>query len=291
MRLLRVLFVATLASFVQAGEPPAKLTQFPSPMVEHTRTHPRLKEERPPGKRIPLKIGTLFLPESLPAGDAPLFLVFHCGNWLPEVAATTVSAAVVSIQLGSGSATYARPFADPKTFAELLEEAETKSSRKFDRIGLAGWSAGYGAVRAILKTPEHYDRVQFVLLLDGLHAGYKTGKPGPKESELVADDLAAFAQFAKDAAAGKKQFVLTHTEIFPGTYASTTETADYLLRETNLKRTPVLRWGPMGTQILSEAKEGRFHLLGFAGNSAPDHVDLVHSLPDLIRDVEWKAMK
>ena len=289
--LQHVLVAATLTSFAQTGEPPAKLPQFPSPMVEHTRTHPRLKEERPPGKRVALKIGTLFVPDSLPAGDAPLFFTFHCGNWLPEVAATKVSAAVVSIQLGSGSAVYGRPFAEPKAFAELLAEAESKANRKFDRIGLVGWSAGYGAVRAILKTPEHYERVQFVLLLDGLHAGYKSGKLGPKESELVADDLTVFAQLTKDAVAGKKQFVLTHSEIFPGTYASTTETADYLLRQANLKRTPVLRWGPMGTQILSETKEGRFHLLGFAGNSAPDHVDLVHSLPDLIREVEWKTAK
>src|SRR5262249_40356326 len=153
-----------------------------------------------------------------------------------------------------GSAVYAKPFADPKAFADLFAEAETKANRKFDRMGFASWSAGYGSVRAILRTPEQYDRVQFVLLLDGLHAGYKSGKPGPKESELVADDLAVFVQLAKDAVAGKKQFVLTHTEIFPGTYASTTETADYLLRQTNLKRTPVLRWGPMGTQILSETK-------------------------------------
>jgi hypothetical protein len=291
MHLPCVVFAAALATFGQADPPPAKLTQFPSPMVEHTRTHPRLKEERPPGKRIALKIGTLFLPESLPAGDAPLFLVFHCGNWLPEVAGTKVSAAALSIQLGSGSAAYGKPFADPKAFAELLAEAETKAERKFDRVGLAGWSAGYGAVRAILKTPEHYERVQFVLLLDGLHAGYKSGKPGPKESELVADDLAVFAQFAKDAVAGRKQFVLTHTEIFPGTYASTTETADWLLGQMKLKRTPVLRWGPMGTQILSETKEGRFHLLGFAGNSAPDHVDVLHSLPELLREIEWKTAK
>jgi hypothetical protein len=82
--------------------------------------------------------------------------------------------------------------------------------------------------------------------------------------------------------------LLTHTEIFPGTFASTTETADYLLKQLELKRKAVLRWGPMGTQILCEVKQGRFQLLGFAGNSEPDHVDLLHSLPDLLREMEWK---
>ena len=169
-----------------------------------------------------------------------------------------------------------------------MQEAETKAGRKFNHVGLTGWSAGYGAIRAILKVPHHYERIHYVLLLDGLHAGYVNGKPGPKESSLIADDLAVFAQLGKDAVAGKKQFLLTHTEIFPGTFASTTETADYLLKQLDLKRKPVLRWGPMGTQILCEVKQGRFQLLGFAGNSAPDHVDLLHALPELLREMEWK---
>jgi hypothetical protein len=282
------LVIVTVIAAAATGQPPAKSNQNPSPMVEHTRSHPRLKEERPPGQRIALKSGTLFLPERLPAGDAPLLLSFHCGNWIPEVAVAKLPVAVISMQLGSGSATYAKPFGDPKAFADLLTEAETKSGRKFNYVGLSSWSAGYGAVRAILKVPEHYERVQYILLLDGLHAGYLSGKPGPKESSLIADDLAIFVQLGKDADAGKKQFLLTHTEIFPGTFASTTETADYLLKQLELKRKPVLRWGPMGTQILCEVKQGRFQVLGFAGNSAPDHVDLLHALPDLLREVEWK---
>lgn len=257
-------------------------------MVEHTRAHLRLKEERPVGKRIPLEIGTLFLPEKLPTGTAPLFVHFHGGTWIPEVAAAKASLAVLTVQLGNGSTAYARPFADAKIFSSLLQEAETKSVRTFDPVVLTAWSAGYGAVRAILQVPEHYQRVRSVILLDGLHAGYVGGKPGPKESNLVPEDLAIFVSFAKDAVAGKKQFLLAHTEIFPGTFASTTETADYLLRQLNLKRQPVLRWGPLGTQILCETRQGGFHLLGFAGNSAPDHIDLLHALPDFLEKLDWQ---
>ena len=289
MRYLFALILPALLSAPRAHEPTPPSAQNPSPMIEHTRAHPRLKEDRPPGKRIPLRIGTLFLPEKLPSTDAPLFVHFHGGTWIPEVAAAKIPSAVIAVQLGAGSATYGKPFADPKAFGELLQEAEAKAGRKFDRVGLTAWSAGYGAVRAILKTPEYYERVQFVLLCDGLHCGYVGGKPGPKESNLVAEDLADFVKLAKDAAAGKKQFLLTHTEIFPGTFASTTETADYLLKQLSLMRKPVLRWGPMGTQILCEVKEGQFHLLGFAGNSAPDHVDLLHALPELLREMEWKS--
>lgn len=76
--------------------------------------------------------------------------------------------------------------------------------------------------------------------------------------------------------------VLTHSEIFPGTFASTTEVADHLVTGVGLRRRAVLRWGPMGMQQISEARAGRLQILGYAGNSAPDHLDQLHALPDLL---------
>jgi hypothetical protein len=259
-------------------------------MVETTRAHPRLKEDKPKGRRDKLTVGTLFVPDNLKLdGTIPLFIHFHGGTWLPEVAAATRGrAAVISVQLGAGSSVYGKAFADPKTFGELLREAETKAGVRFGPVGLTAWSAGYGAVRAILKAPAAYERVRFVLLLDGLHAGYVTGKPGPRESQLRGEDLEVFVQFARDAAAGKKQLIVTHTEIFPGTFASTTETADYLLKQLNLRRQAVLKWGPMQTQQLSETRQGKLLVAGFAGNSAPDHVDQLHALPEFLTWIEWK---
>jgi hypothetical protein len=72
---------------------------------------------------------------------------------------------------------------------------------------------------------------------------------------------------------------VTHSEIFPGAYASTTECADYLLAQLTLKRRPTLIQGPMGMQQLSAVDAGGFHLRGYAGNSAQDHVDFLHAMP------------
>lgn len=94
--------------------------------------------------------------------------------------------------------------------------------------------------------------------------------------------LEPFLNYARAAAAGRQRFVFTHSEIFPGTFSSTTETADCLIRELGLERTPVLRWGPRGMQQLSEVHSGALLILGFAGNSAPDHVD--HFLQMLFED-------
>ena len=263
----------------------AQQSQNPSPMIEHTRTHPRLTEEKPAGRREQLELGTLFLPEKLKRKTpVPLFIHFHGGTWLPEVAAArSGQTAVISVQVGSGSGAYAKPFSDPQLFARLLAEAETKAGVKFAPVTLTAWSAGYGAVREILKVPEHYACVARALLIDGLHTGYVSGKPGPQESQLETENLGIFLQFARDAVAGRKQMIITHSEIFPGTFASTTETADWLLGQLGLKRQPVLKWGPQGTQQISEIRSGKFLLIGYAGNSAPDHVDQLHSLPVYLR--------
>lgn len=271
MKLVTLVVAAGVTAFAQQA-------QNPSPMMEHTRAHQRLREETPPGRREALEVGTLFLPAALKIkSTTPLVIHFNGGNWLPEVAAARVGGvAVISAQLGSGSGVYARPFLDPQVFARLIAEAETKAHITFAPITLTSWSAGYGAVREILKVPSNYARVDRVLLIDGMHTGYVDGAPDP-------DGLNTFLQFARDAVAGRKRMVVTHSEIFPGTYASTTETADWLLNTLGIARRATLKWGPMGTQQLSEARRGRFLLIGYAGNSAPDHVDQLHSLPEYLK--------
>ena len=226
-----------LPFFFWASTAVAQQAQNPSPMVEHTRAHPRLKEEQPAGRREKLEIGTLFLPSKLKLkATTPLLIHFHGSTWLPEVAAARVNTAVIAIQIGSGSGVYAKAFSNAQRFGSLLKEAENKAGVKFSPITLSGWSAGYGAIREILKVPENYSRVELVVLIDGLHAGYVGGKPGPLESQLETEGLQVFLQFARDAVAGKKRLLITHSEIFPGTFASTTETTDWLLKKLALKR-------------------------------------------------------
>jgi len=263
----------------------AQQAQNPSPMVEHTRVHTRLQQSEPPGRRETLAMGGLFIPKKLVHKKvAPLLVFFHGGKWVPEVAAAkNNNTAVIAIQVGSGSGVYARQFEGNAKFEELLAEAEQKSGMKFKPITIGGWSAGNGAVREILKSADSYARVQRVLMIDGIHSSYVNGTPGPLESQIVPDNLQIFIKLAQDSIAGRKQAIITHSEIFPGTYASTTETADFLLSQIGLKRKPILRWGPMGSQQLSEVKKGRFIMAGFAGNTAPDHVDQLHSLADYLK--------
>jgi hypothetical protein len=253
----------------------AQQPQNPSPMVEHTRAHPRLAEEHPAGRREKLELGTLFFSNARPRA---ILFFFHGGTWLPEVAAARTGIAVVSVQAGSGSGVYSRLFDDETRFARLLAEAESKGGVKFTRVMLGGWSAGCGSVRRILQASDSYKHVDAVLLIDGIHTDYKNGG-------IAVENLWIFEQLFRSSSSNSKRTIVTHSEIFPGTFASTTETADYLLGKAGIPRRAVLKWGPMGLQQVSDARAGKFHLMGFAGNSAPDHVDQLHALPVWVKEL------
>jgi len=296
--LTTMLLVGTMPqSLVAAQSPSPAASQNPSPMAEATRKHERLVQKSlggttrsftgPAGKPI-----EVWVSDDARGRDAvDLVIHFHGASWLPELAVATLGHGTVAavVNLGVGSGTYDRSFADPATFDSLLygvrREVQSAVGRPVSvgRLTLVGFSAGHGAIRAILREPRHFTRVDAVLLLDGMHTSYvPDGTVLEKGGTLDTTNLVAFAAFARAAMRGEKRFLVTHSEIFPGTFASTTETADWLLASLGLHRTPVLRWGPRGMQQLSEVRSGRFELLGFAGNSAPDHIDQLHAMPELL---------
>lgn len=292
--------VATVAvGLAMAVGPRLGLTQQnPSPMVENTRAHERLAPRLLEGAALnftgpaerPVEV---LIPERARAADDGFDLVlhFHGAAWLPQQAITALGDGTVAavVNLGAGSGAYDRAFTDAATFDSLLAAVTRTVSDAVGRptrirhVTLTAFSAGHGAVRAILRQPQHFARVDAVLLLDGLHTSYlPEGRVLAEGGALDTTNLSAFAAFARAAMRGEKGFLVAHSEIFPGTFASTTETADWLLGALALRRVPVLSWGPRGMQQLSEVRSGRFTLLGYAGNSAPDHIDQFHAMPELL---------
>ena len=143
----------------------AQQAQNPSPMSDTTRPHPRVAESRAAGERATLSLGELFVPAAAAArkqATMPLVVHFHGTPWLIEqhVARSAPHAALITVNLGAGSGRYAAPFADAATFAALLDEAADATARITGRrptwssVTLTSWSAGYGAVRAILAQPD-----------------------------------------------------------------------------------------------------------------------------------------
>jgi hypothetical protein len=177
---------------------------------------------------------------------------------------------VLTVNLGAGSDVYREPFVDPTKFSKLIEEAEIASGGTYNTIVLSSFSAGYGAIREILRDKTNWPRITSVILADSMYSDYG------KEPE----DLGPFLAYIQ----GGKRLVMTHSELYPGTYESTFESADWLLAKMGAKRKAVLKWGPVGMQQLSEAAKGGFIVLGFAGNTADDHVDHLYGFE------QWYAL-
>jgi hypothetical protein len=182
-------------------------------------------------------------------------------------------AVLVGIDLGLGSGPYEQAFNVPGAFDALLKSVEQTMQKRTGvanararRVGLSAWSAGYGAVQNILAQPAAKKRVDSVVLLDGLHCGYAKGSI----NEL---QIKPFIDFAELAAGGQKFMLVSHSSIIPPGYASTTETANFLIFKVGGKAQPARPRDsdPMGLELISRFSKGNFHVRGFSGNDKMDH--------------------
>jgi hypothetical protein len=291
-----IILLSLAASAAAQEAPPGQMNQFPSPMVDHIRAHERIENKKIPGVSIVLKnalskpVEVYFANRGHESCPMDLLIHFHGLSYVPKHAVYISKHPLILavVNLGSGSSVYENAFQSPSTFPKLVEMiTQTASERKAtkiktSRVYLSSFSAGYGAARAILK--HHSSAVDGVVLLDGLHTNYVPSRRVLSQGgTLNGENLKDFIRYARLAMDNKKKLLITHSEIFPGTYASTTETTDYLIRSLHLQRHPVLKWGPVGMQLLTETRAKGLTILGFAGNSAPDHVDHFHGLPIFLK--------
>jgi hypothetical protein len=217
--------------------------------------------------------------QSGPAGD--LLIHFHgaVDTIRGALERTGLEATVVVVNQPGLSAAYAAPFrADPDLFRKLLAEparaaghGEDTAPPRWRRVTLSCFSAGYGAVREVLRDESAAARVDAIVAADSIYAGLD--EPGPADGlrRVDARDMTGFLAFARAAAAGEKVFLITHSSQ-PTPYASTTETADFLLTSLGIGRTPIAADAEGEYPQTSRAVRGRFEVRGFAGDSGPAHL-------------------
>ncbi len=225
------------------------------------------------------------------AGSFDLLVHFHGHDparkeWVKVVDGTVL----VGITLGIGSGVYSSAFTDPAAFERLVHSVEVEVARlrglpkaKVRKLGVSAWSAGYGAVERILSQDYGKKAVDTVVLLDGLHSGYRG------DGDLEGLQLEPFLAFAKRAKAGQKLMFLSHSSIIPPGYASTTETANWLIHQLGGKPKPgkPRKSDPLGLELNSRYDAGGFHVRGYDGNDKPDHCAHL----GLIRDVAKTYLK
>jgi hypothetical protein len=241
-------------------------------------------------RRVVTKGRVVYVPQGCRsvADRYDLMVHFHGAPAVVEQAfeRSELDGVLVTVNLGIGSGAYEDAFAGPGSYDAMLAGIAATvarlcpgAAREARRVALTGWSAGYGAIRRILDRVEDARRVDAVLLADGLHTGFE----GSKWSRQVsAVGMAPFTLFADEAVAGRKLFALTHSSI-ETPYASTTETASFLLDVENVDRVPTSAPGPRPGMVQSSAADrGHFHVRGYAGNDKTAHCDHLHAFGDIL---------
>lgn len=184
------------------------------------------------------------------------------------------------------STVYREAFADPMALQRMLDELTTAIRARddvaddvvLDRVYVASFSAGYAAVRELFKHPQWFDRIAGVLFLDSIYAGFSDAGSRTVEPAHMND----FNRYADEAAAGRRNMILTHTKITPESYASTWETADVVMEHVGVVSAPVdpPREIGNGLRVDREAHQAGFHVLGTVGDNADEHGRHLRNLPE-----------
>lgn len=219
------------------------------------------------------------------AGTYDLVVHFHGIPALQEdnFERAGINAVVVSINLGLASDAYSGAYRAPGSFEGLLQQIQRALDRtgrapgaRLGRVALSAWSAGFAAVGAILKQQGVPDRVDAVLLADGPHAAYLAPR------QIYSAGIEKWVRFAEAAMHGDKLFALTHSSIPTTGYPSTTETIAELLKATHIEKVPTPAMGPRGMREIYEIHRGSFHVEGFEGQTAKDHIDHIKGMSETL---------
>jgi hypothetical protein len=175
-----------------------------------------------------------------------------------------IRAVVAVLNAGNGAERYGQAYQSPGALSSLLRQVEMAAAplcsgdARPNRVALTAWSAGYAAVEKLILRPEDRERVDAVLLADGLHAGFTDRW----KRTFAPNALQAFREFAQLAKADHKLMAITHSSIMTDGYASTTECSQLLLDALAVRSEPPHTSG----------HAGHFSVEGSAGDDKAAHI-------------------
>jgi len=309
-----------------AADSPSK-TQAPPPppqvirqqlLAEGTRVTPPALPRRPitppaeppPGQDITLDDRgakfTLFLPpgwgSTVTTGQTVLTVHFHGEGWhvIQEHLRRGAKGPLLCVNLGQGSSAYRVPFEDRERFARLLRMAEQEMVKRgappqtrVAAVDVSSFSAGYGAVRELMKSPQYVTLIRRIVLADSMYASFEPTPPtGPRPSPAppAKEHIDPWLPFCRAAARGEKTFLFTHSQVPTETYANSAACAAALIDAVGAPNQTV----PRGTTpasadpefpLTARADLARFHVWSYAGSDAQAHLTHIRHLADL-----WTAL-
>ena len=223
---------------------------------------------------------------------------FHGGEPVRKaLVQVTRGLTLVTVDLGMGGGGYSKMLGAPGTFPHLLMSIEGALKRKtgdsrahIRHLALSSWSAGSVAINKILE--QHHNGIDAVIILDGMHAGYKPNvRKVPELANLEVAFIKPALEQARCAARGETTFVLTHSQIDPGTYPGTNISADLLLDQLGLQRKKLDPGDDPFGQVSTVDVKG-LHVWGFrGGNEAAHciHLSLIGRIANEILERQWNT--
>jgi len=231
----------------------------------------------------------LFIPGYLvPPTDGKFLLIFHLhsATWAAEnmLYKSRANAVLFNIHLGPFSSWYGtKYFADSTKFKQILDdiilvinEKEIINNPEVNRLVLTSFSAGYAGVREILKVKKYYEKIDGIILADGLHCDLA--------ESIAKDQMGNFMRFASDAAAGKKIMIVTHSSITTDGYQSTTQTSKYLIDNLGMEMKLCNLPDEIGIQY-AWSRKGNFLIRSYYGETATDHLKHLHAMDKMLKFV------
>lgn len=231
-----------------------------------------------------LYIPTWFTPK---AGGYDLIVHFHGLSEIQEanIEHAQLNVAVVSVNLGAGTDPYAKPFSKKDVFAALMDEAGSEIEQsgrapnaKMRRLALSAWSAGYVSVANVMKDPSVAEKVDAILLADGFFTAFTN----VKRRTVNEAGIKPMATYAEAAGRDEKLFAITHTTIPTGNFPSVQECVAKLLEMTSLSKTPSAKLGPREMREIYAVDKGSFHVRGYEGQTAKDHVKQIRAMGETL---------
>ena len=271
-----------LLSAAQAIEPPAMPQRAIAP------DKAALK-----GRKIPLEEGglkfTLFVPENWQPTNRIVTVHFHTAEWfvIQEHIRRGAMHPLATFYLGEGSTVYRRAFEDKRRLRRVMEVIGHELSIEPGPIEVSSFSAGYGAVREIVKEQEYFDGIGTIVLADSMYAALETN--GVRRP--LREHIDVWAPFARAAMNGEKTFVITYSAVPTTSYASSSECARALLSTLGASEREV----PAGSSaaasdkdfpLLRRADTGYLHVWGYGGTNAQAHMTHPRHVADI-----WKALE
>ncbi len=236
------------------------------------------------GTTQPIIVGdaqaTLFIPEGWkPKARNRVAIHFHSAAWyvVSQYQAAKFPDPVLVCNFGQGSTVYARPFAsNALSFDPWKKSLEFALKGKLGNLVVTSFSAGFGAVRELIKQPDFLNRLEAVVLSDSMYGSFSTPRTvDPAYAKC-------WIPLLERGVNGRTHVVVTCSSIAPDTYAGTHEVSKAVLELMGRQMVSVSH--STGDQrLFRRYDERKLHVWHYEGISPVAHMTQARHMADVLQ--------